>query len=94
MKSISKQLQKAAGKLILVSAGNMEISKISKSVKGMIGRPKKNETLIVHCVVNTNAVRNEEITLNEKEHDWQFKFASKELNFDAEKNDVQLQKTE
>ncbi len=93
MKSISKQLQKAAGKLILISAGNMEISKISKSVKGMIGRPK-NETLIVHCVVNTNAVRNEEITLNEKEHDWQFIFASKDLNFDAEKNSVQLQKTE
>lgn len=42
----------------------------------MIGRPKKNENLIVHCVVNTNAVRNEEITLNEKEHDWKFIFAA------------------
>jgi hypothetical protein len=54
----------------------VEISKISKSGKGMIGRPKKKENLIVHCVVNTNAVRNEEITLNEKEHDWKFIFAA------------------
>jgi len=63
----------------------VEISKISKSGKGTIGRPKKNENIIVHCVVNTNAVRNGEITLNENEHDGKFIFASNDLNLDSGK---------
>jgi len=63
----------------------VEISKISKTGKGKIRRPKKNENIIVHCVVSTNAVRNEEITLNENEHDGKFIYASNDLNLDSGK---------
>jgi hypothetical protein len=94
VKSISKQLQKVAGKLILISAGNSGDFRDIKKWKRDDWKAKENENLIVHCVVNTNVVRNEEITMNEKEHDWKLLFASNDLNFDVEKNAVPLQKTE
>jgi transposase len=51
----------------------------------MRGRSKMDEKLIVHYVINTEAVRNEEITLNEKECQGRFIIASNDLNLDAEK---------
>jgi transposase len=62
-----------------------EISTISKRENGKKGRPKKDEKLIVHYVINAKAVRNEEITLNEKEYQGRFIIASNDLNLDAEK---------
>ena len=50
----------------------VEISTVSKRENGKKGRPKKDEKLIVHYVVNAKAVRNEEITLNEKEYQGRF----------------------
>jgi transposase len=64
---------------------NVEISKVSTREKGKRGRPKKDEKLIVRYVINAEAVRNEEITLNEKEHQGRFIIASNDLNLDAEK---------
>ncbi|MDY9925576.1 IS1634 family transposase [Methanosarcina sp.] len=63
----------------------VEISTVSTRENGKRGRPKKDEKLIVHYVVNAKAVRNEEITLNEKEHQGRFIIASNDLNLDAEK---------
>jgi len=40
---------------------------------------------IVHYVINTEAVRNEEVILNEKEHQGRFVIASNDLNLDAKK---------
>jgi transposase len=64
---------------------NIEISTVSTRENGKRGRPKRDEKLIVHYVVNATAVRNEEITLNEKEHQGRFIIASNDLNLDAEK---------
>lgn len=64
---------------------NVEISTVSTRENGKRGRPKKDEKLIVHYVINAEAVRNEEITLNEKEHQGRFIIASNDLNLDAEK---------
>ena len=63
----------------------MEISTISSRKNGERGRPKKNEDLIVHYVIDATAVRNEEITLNEKEYQGRFIIASNDLNLNAEK---------
>ena len=63
----------------------VEITPISKRGKGKRGRPKKDEKLIVHYVVNAKAVRNEEITLEEKEYQGRFILASNDLTLDAEK---------
>ena len=62
-----------------------EISTISKREKGKRGRPQKNEKLIVHYVINAEAIRNEEITLNEKECQGRFIISSNDTNLDAEK---------
>jgi transposase len=43
-----------------------EISTISTKENGKKGKPRKNEKLIVHYVVDAKVVRNDEITLNEK----------------------------
>jgi transposase len=64
---------------------NVEILTVSARENGKRGRPKKDEKLIVHYVVTAEAVRNEEITLNEKEHHGRFIIASNDLNLDAEK---------
>jgi len=64
---------------------NVEISTVSIREKGKRGRPKKDEKLIVHYIINAEAARNEEITLNEKEHQGRFIIASNDLNLDAEK---------
>ncbi|RPJ69022.1 MAG: IS1634 family transposase, partial [Alphaproteobacteria bacterium] len=64
---------------------NIEISTVSTRENGKRGRPKKDEKLIVRYVINADAVRNEEITLNEKEHQGKFIIASNDLNLDAEK---------
>lgn len=64
---------------------NVEILTVSTRENGKRGRPKKDEKLIVHYVVTAEAVRNEEITLNEKEHHGRFIIASNDLNLDAEK---------
>lgn len=64
---------------------NVEISTVSTRENGKRGRPKKDEKLIVRYVINAEAVRNEEITLNEKEHQGRFIIASNDLNLDAEK---------
>jgi hypothetical protein len=50
----------------------VEITPISKREKGKRGRPKKDEKLIVHYIINAKAVRNEEITLEEKEYQGRF----------------------
>jgi transposase len=63
----------------------VEIFTVSTRENGKRGRPKKDEKLIVHYVVNAKAVRNEEIVLNEKEHQGRFIIASNDLNLDAEK---------
>ena len=63
----------------------MEISTISTRENRKRGRPKKDEKLIVHSVVDAKVVRNEEITLNEKECQGRFIIASNDLNLDAEK---------
>ena len=63
----------------------MEISTISTRENRKRGRPKKDEKLIVHYVVDAKVVRNEEITLNEKECQGRFIIASNDLNLDAEK---------
>ncbi len=63
----------------------MEISTISKRENGKKGRPRKDEKLITHYVVNAKAVRNEEITLHEKEYQGRFIIASNDLEIDAEK---------
>ena len=63
----------------------VEISTVSTRENGKRGRPKKDEKLIVHYVVNATAVRNEEIALNEKEYQGRFIIASNDLNLDAEK---------
>ena len=63
----------------------MEISTISSRKNGERGRPKKDEDLIVHYVRDATAVRNEEITLNEKEYQGRFIIASNDLNLNAEK---------
>lgn len=62
-----------------------EISTVSKREKGKRGRPNKGEKLIVHYVLNAEAIRNEEITLNEKEYQGRFIIASNDTNLDAEK---------
>jgi transposase len=62
-----------------------EISTISSKENGNRGRPKKDEKLIVHYLINAKAVRNEEIVLNEKEYQGRFIIASNDLNLDAEK---------
>jgi transposase len=64
---------------------NTEISMISNRENGKKGRPRKDEKLIVHYVVDAKAVRNEDITLNEKEYQGRFIIASNDLNLDAEK---------
>jgi transposase len=61
-----------------------EISTISTKENGKKGRPRKDEKLIVHYVVNAKAVRNEAISLNEKEYQGRFLIASNDLNLDAE----------
>jgi len=63
----------------------VEISTVSTKENGKRGRPKKNEKLIFHYVVNAKAVRNYEIELNEKEYQGRFIIASNDLNLDAEK---------
>ena len=63
----------------------VEIFTVSTRENGKRERPKKDEKLIVHYVVNVKAVRNEEIVLNEKEHQGRFIIASNDLNLDAEK---------
>jgi transposase len=63
----------------------VEIFTVSTRENGKMGRPRKDEKLIVHYVVNAKAVRNEEIVLNEKEHQGRFIIASNDLNLDAEK---------
>ena len=63
----------------------IEISTISTRENGKRGRPRKDEKLIVRYVVDAKAVRNEEITLNEKECQGRFIIASNDLNLDAEK---------
>ena len=63
----------------------VEISTVSTRENGKRGRPKKDEKLIVHYVINAEAVRNEEITLNEKEYQGRFIIASNDINLDAEK---------
>ena len=63
----------------------VEISTISKRENGRKGRPKKDEKLITHYVVNATVVRNEEITLHEKEYQGRFIIASNDLEIDAEK---------
>jgi transposase len=63
----------------------VEIFTVSTRENGKMGRPKKDEKLIVHYVVNAKVVRNEEIVLNEKEHQGRFIIASNDLNLDAEK---------
>jgi len=55
------------------------------------GRPRKDEKIIVHYVVNAKAVRNEAISLNEKEYQGRFIIASNDLNLDAERNVRKLQ---
>jgi transposase len=62
-----------------------EISTITTRENGQKGRPRKDEKLIVHYVVNAKAVRNEEVTLDEKENQGRFIIASNDLNLDAEK---------
>jgi transposase len=77
---------------------NVEISSVSTRENGKRGRPKKDEKLIVHDVINAEVVRNEEITLNEKEHQRRFIITINDLNLDAEKmldyykNQVRLKK--
>ena len=61
-----------------------EISTISTKENGKKGRPRKDEKIIVHYVVNAKAVRNEAISLNEKEYQGRFIIASNDLNLDAE----------
>ncbi len=63
----------------------VEISTISKRENGKKGRPRKDEKLIIHYVVNATAVRNEEITLHEKEYQGRFIIASNDLDIDSEK---------
>jgi transposase len=63
---------------------NTVISTISTRENGKKGRPRKDEKLIVHYVVDAKAVRNEEITFDEKEHQGRFIIASNDLNIDAE----------
>ena len=62
----------------------IEISMISTRENGRRGRPRKDEKLIVRYVVDAKAVRNEEITQNEKEYQGRFIIASNDLNLDAE----------
>jgi len=62
-----------------------EISTVSKRENGKRGRPQKDEKLTVHYVINTEAIRNEEITLNEKEYHGRFIISSNDINLDAEK---------
>jgi transposase len=62
-----------------------EIYTISTRENGKRGRPKKDEKLKVHYVVVAKAVRNEEITLSEKEYRGRFIIARNDLNLDAEK---------
>lgn len=62
-----------------------EISTVSTRENGKKGRPKKDEKLIVHYVVNATAIRNEETALHEKEYQGRFIIASNDLNLDAEK---------
>jgi transposase len=64
---------------------NTEISMISNRENGKKGRPRKDEKLIVHYIVDAKTVRNEDITLNEKEYQGRFIIASNDLNLDAEK---------
>lgn len=61
----------------------VEISTVSTRENGKRGRPKKDEKLIIHYVVNAKAVRNEEIVLNEKEYQGRFIIASNDLTLDA-----------
>jgi transposase len=63
----------------------MGISTISAKENGKRGRPKKDEKLIVRYVVDAKAVRNEEITQNEKEYQGRFIIASNDLSLNAEK---------
>jgi transposase len=63
----------------------IEISTSSTRENGKRGRPRRDEKLIVRYVVDAKAVRNEEITLNEKECQGRFIIASNDLNLDAEK---------
>jgi len=64
---------------------DIEISKISTKENGKKGRPRKDEKLIVHYVVDAKVVRNDEITLDEKKYQGRFLIASNDLNLDAEK---------
>ena len=63
---------------------DIEISTITTKENGKRGRPRKDEKLIVHYVVDAKAVRNEEIALDEKEYQGRFIIASNDLNLDAE----------
>jgi transposase len=63
---------------------DIKISTITTRENGQKGRPKKDEKLIVHFVVDAKAVRNEEITVDKKEHQGRFIIASNDLNLDAE----------
>ncbi len=47
------------------------------------GKQKKNKKLIFHCVVSPKAVRNEEITINEKKYHGRIIIKSKAINLDA-----------
>jgi transposase len=64
---------------------DVEISTITTRENGQKGRPRKDEKLIVHYVANAKAIRNEEVTLDEKEYQGRFIIASNDLNLDAEK---------
>jgi hypothetical protein len=66
----------------------VEISTVSTRENGKRGRPKKDEKLIVNYVVNAKAIRNEEITLNEKEY--QGRFISFPLILDQEQLNKQV----
>jgi len=64
---------------------DIEISTITTKENAKKGRPRKDEKLVVHFVVDAKAVRNEEITLEEKEYQGRFIIASNDLNLDVEK---------
>ena len=64
---------------------DIEISTISTKENGKRGRPRKDENLIVHYIVKAKAVRNEEVTIEEKEYQGRFIIASNDINLDAEK---------
>lgn len=62
----------------------VDISTVSKREEGKRGRPKKDEKLVTHYVVDAKACRNEELIQYEKRYLGRFIIGSNDMDLDAE----------